>query len=277
MARKTRRQLLGQHFLHEKRVLEKIVAAVDPRPGDLIIEIGPGQGALTFPLAARAGRVLAVEKDLSLVEQLEKTSPPNVEIIAGDVLRLKLSELIQRCRQPGETVKLAGNLPYHISTQILFVLLETKNLIERAVFLFQKEVAQRITASAGNKKYSPLSVLLQNYFDCRLLFQVRPGAFSPPPKVDSACVLFLSRPQTLFFLPEEESEFFAFLKKAFSQRRKTLSRNLEGSGLSRENILEALRSLSLKEKTRAEDLEPESLIKIFRLLQKSIPEKNDPR
>ncbi len=277
MARKTRRQLLGQHFLHEKKVLEKIVAAVDPGPKDLIIEIGPGQGALTFPLATRAGRVLTVEKDLSLVEKLEKTSPPNVEIIAGDVLRLNLSKLIQRCRQPGETVKLAGNLPYHISTQILFVLLETKNLIERAVFLFQKEVAQRITASAGNKKYSPLSVLLQNYFDCRLLFQVGPGAFSPPPKVDSACVLFLRRPQPLFFFPEEESEFFAFLKKAFSQRRKTLSRNLEGSGLSRENILKALRSLSLEEKTRAEDLEPESLVKIFRLLQKSNPEKNDSR
>ncbi|MGB9907311.1 MAG: 16S rRNA (adenine(1518)-N(6)/adenine(1519)-N(6))-dimethyltransferase RsmA [Candidatus Saccharicenans sp.] len=273
MGRKTRRQLLGQHFLHEKRILQKIVEAVDPRPEDLVIEIGPGQGALTFPLARRAGRLLAIEKDYSLVESLEKTKPENVEVISGDILRLDLSGIIDRYRREDETVKLAGNLPYHISSQVLFVLLEVKARVERAVFLFQKEVAQRITAGPGSKKYSPLSILLQNYFDCRLLFQVGPGAFSPPPRVDSACVLFQTRSQPLFFPAEREQDFFSFLKTLFGQRRKTLVRNLEGAGYHKEKINKILQSLSIEKKIRAEDLKPDVLFDLYQFLkdQKFLP------
>lgn len=269
MGRKTRRQLLGQHFLHEKRILQKIVEAVEPGPEDLVVEIGPGRGALTFPLAARAGRVLAVEKDYSLVEDLEKNRPENLLIIAGDILRLDLKNLINNHRRPGETVKLAGNLPYHISSQVLFVLVEVKELVERAVFLFQKEVAQRITAAPGGKNYAPLSILLQNYFNCRLLFRVAPGAFSPPPGVDSACVLFQKRSQPLFFPAERENELFAFLKEAFCQRRKTLARNLESAGYGREKVSQVLEDLSLGEKVRAEDLKPEILVELFQRLQKN--------
>jgi 16S rRNA (adenine1518-N6/adenine1519-N6)-dimethyltransferase len=274
VGRKTRRQLLGQHFLHEKRILQKIVEAVDPRPEDLVIEIGPGQGALTFPLARRAGRLLAIEKDYSLVESLEKTKPDNVEVISGDILSLDLSGIIDRYRRKDETVKLAGNLPYHISSQVLFVLLEVKARVERAVFLFQKEVAQRITAGPGSKKYSPLSILLQNYFDCRLLFQVGPGAFSPPPRVDSACVLFQTRSQPLFFPAEREKDFFAFLKTLFGQRRKTLVRNLEGAGYHKEKINKILQSLSIEKKIRAEDLKPGVLFDLYQFLQdkKFLPE-----
>ncbi len=272
MGRKTRRQLLGQHFLHEKRILQKIVEAVEPGPGDLVVEIGPGQGALTFPLAARAGRVLAIEKDYSLVENLEQNRPKNLLIIAGDVLKLDLRKIIAANRRPGETVKLAGNLPYHISSQVLFVLLEVKDLVERAVFLFQKEVAQRITAAPGSKNYAPLSILLQNYFDCRLLFRVGPGAFSPPPRVDSACVLFQKRTQPLFFSGEFEDKLFSFLKDAFSQRRKTLRRNLENIGYRKEDVRQALHGLGLGEKIRAEDLNPETLVALFKLLRKNTDE-----
>lgn len=269
MGRKTRRQLLGQHFLHEKRILQKIVDAIEPGPEDLVVEIGPGQGALTFPLATRAGRVLAIEKDYALVETLEKNRPGNLEIIAGDILKLDLPGIISGYRRPGETVKLAGNLPYHISSQILFILLEVKDLVERAVFLFQKEVAQRITAAPGTKSYAPLSILLQNYFDCRLLFRIGPGAFSPPPRVDSACVLFQKRSQPQFFPGEWESELFAFLKEAFSQRRKTLGRNLESAGYGREKVRRALQCLSLGERARAEDLKPEALVSLFKSLRKN--------
>lgn len=274
MGRKTRRQLLGQHFLHEKRILQKIVDALETGPEDLVIEIGPGQGALTFPLARKAGRILAIEKDYCLAESLEKRKPDNLEVIKGDILHLDLTKIINHYRREGETVKLAGNLPYHISSQVLFVLLEVKALVERAVFLFQKEVAQRITSVPGSKKFSPLSILLQNYFDCRLLFQVGPGAFSPPPRVDSACVLFQTRRQPLIFPAELESDFFDFLKVLFSQRRKTLVRNLEGAGYQKEKIITILRKLSIEEKIRAEDLQPATLFDLYEYLKgrKFLPE-----
>ncbi len=264
MSRKTRRQLLGQHFLHEKRILEKIVAAADPASNELIIEIGAGQGVLTYRLANKAGRVLAVEKDSTLVQALEKNLPGNVEIIAGDILRLDLKNLIKTGRSSFARVKLVGNLPYHISSQVLFVLLEVKELVERAVFLFQKEVAERITALPGSKKYSPLSILIQNYFDCQLLFLVRPGAFTPPPKVDSACVLFLKRSSPIWFPEEEEKNFYIFLQSCFSQRRKTLVRNLESSGRPRAAILAKLKELGLPEKIRAEQLPPGKLLAVFK-------------
>jgi len=277
MARKTRRQLLGQHFLHEKKIRQKIVEAIEPQPDDLIVEIGPGQGALTYPLAARAGKVLVIEKDYSLVQLLEKNKPSNLEIISGDVLRLDLKSLIIAHRGPAKRVKLAGNLPYHISTQILFVLLELKEVIERAVFLFQKEVAERITSGPGSKKYSPLSILLQNHFDCRLLFQVRPGAFSPPPKVDSACLLFLKREFPLYFPASDQDEFFQFLKSCFGQRRKTLSRNLEGFGYDREKVLEALSRLGQEERIRAEELSQDKLYQLFEWLRISSEKNHQPR
>jgi len=277
MARKTRRQLLGQHFLHEKKIRQKIVEAIEPQPDDLIVEIGPGQGALTYPLAARAGKVLVIEKDYSLVQLLEKNKPSNLEIISGDVLRLDLKSLIIAHRGSARRVKLAGNLPYHISTQILFVLLELKEVIERAVFLFQKEVAERITSGPGSKKYSPLSILLQNHFDCRLLFQVRPGAFSPPPKVDSACLLFLKREFPLYFPASDQDEFFQFLKSCFGQRRKTLSRNLEGFGYDREKVLEALSRLGQEERIRAEELSQDKLYQLFEWLRISSEKNHQPR
>jgi len=152
MAKKTRRQLLGQHFLHDKNIIKKIVEANQPEKSDLFIEIGPGTGALTFPLAEKAGFVLAIEKDPSLIPALEAKAAANVEIITGDILKLDLAPLIERKRSGLSSVKMAGNLPYHISTQILFVLLELKNSLTQAVFLFQKEVAQRLVAQAGTKK-----------------------------------------------------------------------------------------------------------------------------
>ncbi|MBC7364229.1 MAG: ribosomal RNA small subunit methyltransferase A [Candidatus Aminicenantes bacterium] len=266
MAKRTRRQLLGQHFLHEKKILMKIVEAVDPKPEDLIVEIGPGQGALTFPLAARAGKVVAVEKDYVLIPQLEKAGPSNLEIIAGDILEIDLNSLLEKKKAGFKLIKLAGNLPYHISSQVLFVLLQVREKVERAVFLFQKEVAERIVSPAGQKKYSPLSILLQNYFDTQILFQINPGAFNPPPKVDSACIRLLRREVPLYFQPEEEASFYHFLQQVFHQRRKTLVKNLESAGLKRERVLIVLEKEGVKSMSRAEELPPEVLVRIFRRL-----------
>ncbi|MGB4298302.1 MAG: 16S rRNA (adenine(1518)-N(6)/adenine(1519)-N(6))-dimethyltransferase RsmA [Candidatus Saccharicenans sp.] len=267
MAKKTRRQILGQHFLHDKNIVKKIVEANQPEKSDLFIEVGPGTGALTFPLAEKAGFVLAVEKDPSLIPALEAKAASNVEIIAGDILKLDLAPSIERKRSGLSSVKMAGNLPYHISTQILFVLLELKNSLTQAVFLFQKEVAQRLVAQAGTKKYSPLSILLQNYFETELLFYIKPGAFSPPPAVDSACVKFTRRHQPAFFPEEQDQDFTEFLKVSFARRRQTLKKNLEKAGYSPEKISQVLEKLQLKSQTRAEELAPHTLYQVFRALK----------
>jgi len=267
MAKKTRRQILGQHFLHDKNIVKKIVEANQPEKSDLFIEVGPGTGALTFPLAEKAGFVLAVEKDPSLIPALEAKAASNVEIIAGDILKLDLAPSIERKRSGLSSVKMAGNLPYHISTQILFVLLELKNSLTQAVFLFQKEVAQRLVAQAGTKKYSPLSILLQNYFETELLFYIKPGAFSPPPAVDSACVKFTRRHQPAFFPEEQDQDFTEFLKASFARRRQTLKKNLEKAGYSPEKISQVLEKLQLKSQTRAEELAPQTLYQVFRALK----------
>ena len=271
MAKKTRRQLLGQHFLHDKGTLQKIIEAIEPADEDLILEIGPGQGILTFPLAAKAGQVVAVEKDFSLVKFLEEKRISNLKIIAGDILVINLGEIIRKERKRLKKVKLVGNLPYHISTQILFVLLEVKDLIERAVFLFQKEVAERITASPGNKKYAPLSILLQNYFDCHILFSIKPGAFRPPPKVESACVAFYPRSKPLFFSQSQEKNFYDFLLTCFRQRRKTLAKNLETAGEKRDSLLYILQAMNLGNKVRAEELSAQQMFEIFDRLKNFKP------
>lgn len=275
MARKTRRQLLGQHFLHDKNIIKKIIEANQPEKSDLFIEIGPGTGALTFLLAERAGLVLAIEKDQALIPALETKAPANVEVIAGDILKLDLAPLIERKRMGLSSVKMAGNLPYHISTQILFVLLEIKNSLTQAVFLFQKEVAQRLVAKAGTKKYSPLSILLQNYFEAELLFFIKPGAFSPPPAVDSACLKFTRRQKPAFFPEEEDQDFTEFLKASFARRRQTLKKNLEKAGYSAQKISQALEGAQLKSPTRAEELEPQILYQVFRGLKGADKERRD--
>ncbi|MDD8021279.1 MAG: 16S rRNA (adenine(1518)-N(6)/adenine(1519)-N(6))-dimethyltransferase RsmA [Acidobacteriota bacterium] len=268
MAKKTQRQLLGQHFLHDKNILNKIIEAIQPGKTDLVIEVGAGAGSLTFPLAERAGRVLAIEKDQRLIPALQASAPENLEIIAGDILELNLYSLIAGLRGSFPTVKMAGNLPYHISTQILFLLLDLKDSLQQAVFLFQKEVAQRIVAQPGNKKYSPLSILLQNYFEAELLFLIKPGAFSPPPAVDSACIRFIRREKPAFFPEDEEKSFFKFLHILFARRRQTLRKNLMQARYLSENILSTMNNTHLESKARAEDLKPETLYQLFLELKK---------
>jgi 16S rRNA (adenine1518-N6/adenine1519-N6)-dimethyltransferase len=267
MAKKTRRQLFGQHFLHDRNIIKKIIEASQLGKSDLVIEIGPGTGALTFLLAEKAGLVIAIEKDAALIPPLKTRVPANVEIITADILELNLAPIIARQRENFSVVKMTGNLPYHISTQILFVLLNLKHSLKQAVFLFQKEVAQRLVAQAGPKKYSPLSILLQNYFETRLLFLIKPGAFSPPPAVDSACVKFTRRDKPAFFPEEEETKFYKFLQASFARRRQTLKKNLEKAGYPGDNLIRAMNQAQLEPKTRAEELSPEILYQLFRELK----------
>ncbi len=244
--KKNPRKAMGQHFLTNPYTLNKIVDCIAPQKKDLIIEIGAGKGSLTRLLAEKAGWVIALEKDASLIPYLEKNKPINLEILHEDVLETDFNRLAK----PGNT-KLAGNLPYSISSQILFKLLEEHDRIRECHFMLQKEVAERACASPGTKKYAPISVLLQNIFSTQIRFLLSPGSFTPPPKVRSAFITLKKRNAPLYPFMNTD-EFKSFLKQAFSQRRKKLKNSLKPMRFSLEQIKESFRKCGLNPNIRAE-------------------------
>jgi 16S rRNA (adenine1518-N6/adenine1519-N6)-dimethyltransferase len=197
-------------------VLERIAAAACPAPADLVVEIGPGRGALTTKLLARAARVVAIEVDARLVEHLRQKFPaePRLEILHQDVLETDLAQW--------GPAPIAGNLPYYISSPILERV--TRVAPPRAIFLLQKEVAERVVATPGSKGYGFLTVQIAVRMEARLLFPVKPSAFHPPPKVDSAVVLLEPRRRP----PDagDVDEFLRFVAHCFRHKRKTLRNNL---------------------------------------------------
>ena len=215
---------LGQHFLHERRVVEKIVLAVDPKPGDRLVEIGPGQGAITFPLLQRHGSLTAIEFDRDLLAPLAAAAEGHGELtlLPGDVLGVDFTALAA-----GGRLRLVGNLPYNLSSPILFHALAHAAAIRDMHFMLQKEVVDRMAAPPGSKVYGRLSVMLQAYCSVTPLFSVPPGAFRPPPKVDSAVVRLVPRaPEDIGV--DDQARFAAVVRAAFGQRRKTLRNALSG-------------------------------------------------
>lgn len=244
--KKNPRKAMGQHFLTNPYTLKKIMDCIAPQKKDLIIEIGAGKGSLTRLLSEKAGRVIALEKDPSLVPYLEKNKPPHLEIRQEDVLETDFNHLAK----PGNT-KLVGNLPYSISSQILFKLLKEHDMIQECHFMLQKEVAERVCAPPGTKKYAPLSILLQNIFSAKIRFLLSPGSFTPPPKVRSAFITLKKRSRPLYPFMKTE-RFKSFLKQAFSQRRKKLKNSLKPLEFSSEQITESFRKCGLDPSIRAE-------------------------
>jgi 16S rRNA (adenine1518-N6/adenine1519-N6)-dimethyltransferase len=221
------RKRFGQHFLADESVIGRIVAAIDPRPGDALIEIGPGLGALTGPLARRLGSTLTVvELDRDLAQRLRRQ--PGLDVIEADVLDVDFAQL---AAARGARLRIAGNLPYNISSPILFHLLPAADHVIDQHFMLQKEVVGRMAAAPGGKDYGRLSVMLQWRYRIEPLFDVPPEAFDPPPRVDSAVVRMqpLSAPDRAAQPLLEE-----LVRVAFSQRRKllrhTLGRWLEARG-----------------------------------------------
>jgi 16S rRNA (adenine1518-N6/adenine1519-N6)-dimethyltransferase len=209
---------LGQHFLHERGVIEKILLAVDPRPGDRLVEIGPGQGAMTFPLLDRHGALTAIEFDRDLLAPLADAARAHGELtlVHADVLDVDFSALA------GDgMLRLVGNLPYNLSSPILFHALAHAPVIRDMHFMLQKEVVDRMAAGPGSKVYGRLSVMLQAWCEVTALFNVGPGAFKPPPKVDSAVVRLVPRPPATVGI-RDRAHFAAVVRAAFGQRRKTL-------------------------------------------------------
>jgi 16S rRNA (adenine1518-N6/adenine1519-N6)-dimethyltransferase len=260
---KRRVKALGQHFLKNPFILKKIVRTIGPQESDLIIEIGPGKGALTLPLATKAGQVIAIEKDSSLAAFLQKKDLPNLTVLEADVLKVDFNKLIEK--DTWEAVKLVGNLPYSISSPLLFRIIGEKDLFSECVFLFQKEFAERICAQPGTKKYAPLSILFQVYYFTRLHFLVPPNSFSPPPRVESALVSLQRREKPLFQL--EEEVFLKFLKKVFQHRRKTLLNNLTRLQYPPPLLREAFKKFGLANTLRPEQLTISQLVSLYQFLK----------
>lgn len=260
---KSRRHALGQHFLANQGVLRKIVAAIDPRPEDVIVEIGAGRGVLTAELARTAGRIVAIEKDERLIPALRGAMPANVEVVHGDILRVDLGDIAKRAG--AARIRLVGNIPYSISSPLLFGVLDERELLADCAFLLQKEVAERVTAGPGTKSYAPLGILLRNEFEAKTAFTVAPGSFAPPPKVQSALLTLKRRPAPLHPGAADEP-FRAFLRAAFAERRKMLWKNLSRRATPAA-LDTAYASLGLSRNARAEELPPDTLFALFRVLK----------
>jgi 16S rRNA (adenine1518-N6/adenine1519-N6)-dimethyltransferase len=224
-----RRRALGQHFLRDAGVAADIVALVAPTARDAVLEIGPGEGALTERLARSGARLVAVEVDRALAARLRErlAGLANVEIVEGDVRRFDLRSLRGRRPDPRGRAIAVGNLPYSVGTSILQALVEAGAAVDEMALMLQKEVAERVTAGPGSRSYGSLSLLVQVACDARLAFTVPPGAFRPPPQVDSAVIHLRTLPAPRV-PPGDRPRFERVVRAAFSQRRKMLANAVAG-------------------------------------------------
>jgi 16S rRNA (adenine1518-N6/adenine1519-N6)-dimethyltransferase len=265
---------LGQHFLRDAAASVRIVELLGDLLHSTVLEIGPGRGALTTLLARRARRVIAVEKDRVLAAQLRMhfSLTPNVEIIEGDILAIDLHSVFgpkPGSTRPGievepEKVRVAGNLPYFITSDILLRLFEYRKYFEILVLMVQKEVADRLAAKPGSSEYGLLSATAQLYTNVEKLFTLAPAAFSPPPKVHST-VVRMQPSLRLEQLHVPEKEFIDFLKVSFAQKRKTLWNNLKDR-YKQDGFEQTMAKVKLKPSARAEELSLETAAHIFREL-----------
>lgn len=256
------RKRFGQHFLHDPNIIRKIISALNVQENEFLIEIGPGLGALTLPLLQQANykKYLALEIDRDAIKTLKSQTADfnNFQIIESNALRADFKSLI-----PEEfSIKVFGNLPYNISTPLIFHLLEYKSRIREMVFMLQKEVVDRIVAEPGSKIYGRLSVMVQANCDTEKLFNVPPSAFTPPPKVDSAMISLL--PNTSDFDIQDNKLFTNLVRDAFNQRRKTI-RNSMRNYLTEQDF----ETLELDAKLRAENLAVHDFICISNYLSRN--------
>ena len=253
---------LGQNFLHDRGVIDKIVLAVNPRPGDHIVEIGPGQGALTFPLLRRHGELTAIEFDRDLHAPLQAAAREHgqLQLIEGDVLGVDFTALAATRGDAHGQIRLVGNLPYNLSSPILFHALDHAPAIRDMHFMLQKEVVERMASRPGSKVYGRLSVMLQAYCTVTPLFMVPPGAFRPVPKVDSAVVRMIPKPVDRIDVIDRQV-FANVVRAAFGQRRKTLRNALNGVADSGQ-----IESAGLRPDARAEQIEVDGFVRLANLL-----------
>ncbi len=240
---------LGQNFLTDRRVIDRIVETAEISTEDEVLEIGPGMGALTIALAERARRVVAIEKDERVIDHLRGLLEgyPETLVIQGDCLKVDY-----RNYSHGRKMKVVSNLPYSISTPVLIRLLRDRDMFTSLILMLQLEVGERITAPPGGREYGSLSVLVQTYMDVKMMFRVPPSAFWPKPKVDSAVLKFVPLPRPRVPV-EDERIHESVLRAAFSSRRKMLGNSLR-SLLPKEAVDRVLASCGIDRSRRAETL-----------------------
>jgi 16S rRNA (adenine1518-N6/adenine1519-N6)-dimethyltransferase len=262
---------LGQHFLIHQATAEKVAAAIQPQPGDVVVEIGAGLGALTAPLGKSGAHVIAVEIDRELAKFLREEILGDdvgelVSIECMDVLQLDFAALYDRFQ---EKLKVIGNLPYNISSPVLFKLFEDSDCIQEAVLMLQSEVAERVLAEPGSKDHGILSVMSSYHCDCSRFIRVKPSQFHPPPKIDSQVITMSFRPCPLE--PKVESAWLLqVVKAAFSHRRKTIRNSLLASGLpdlAPEQLDAALADAAIEPRHRPETLSLQDYLRLAHALQ----------
>ena len=273
---------LGQNFLVDAQAAQRIVAALGDLSSRTVVEIGPGRGAITDLLAARAGHVLAVELDRDFAAHLrtrfapervaapalvtvpdQVTIPHRVTIVEQDVLQF---DFAAAATQAAERLRIAGNLPYYITSPILLKLAASHASLDLAVLMVQREVADRVAAAPGSRDYGLLSVTVQMYGPAELLFTLPPSAFAPPPKVHSAVFRWRFAPR-FAELGVDEAGFLRFLRQAFAQKRKTLANNLRAAGVAPAVALAAMDRAAVAPQARAEGVGIELLATLWCELQ----------
>lgn len=258
------RKELGQNFLADPGTAEMITDAAEIRDTDTVMEIGPGLGALTLPAARKAGRVIAVEKDARLIPllqaELDRAGITNVSVVHQDVLKADFSE-----PAAGARLVVMGNLPYNISSQVLFRLVENRAMVSRAVLMFQKELAERIVSPPGNRDYGRLSVVMQYCAEVETVLDIPGKRFFPKPEVASRVIRVRFFEERLL-APERERHLFRVIKAAFSKRRKTLKNSLAGPELQMTpaQASRVLARAGIDEKRRAETLDVPEFMELAR-------------
>jgi len=252
----------GQHFLNDDSVIEKLIYEINPQQSDKIIEIGPGLGALTFPLLSKITTLDVVEIDRDVIDRLHKQNNPNLTIHGVDALKFDFSSLE---KNDASKLRIVGNLPYNISTPLIFHLLDYKNEISDMHFMLQNEVVKRITAEPHSKAYGRLSVMVQYHCKTEYLFFVGPECFDPPPRVDSA-ILRLSPWENRPYVAKDENLLSHLVAQAFSMRRKTLRNNLK-----KILSIQQIESVGIDPSKRAENLLVSDFVNLSNLITEQKP------
>jgi 16S rRNA (adenine1518-N6/adenine1519-N6)-dimethyltransferase len=267
--RMPRKPRLGQNFLNDTQAIERIVASLGDLSSRTVIEIGPGAGAITGALAARAAHVVAIELDPALAAHLRTQFPPKgksrVAVIEQDVLQF---DFAAASATAGQRLVVVGNLPYYITSPILLKLAASHAALDRAILMVQREVADRVAAQPGSRDYGLLSVTVQMYGPAQSLFTLPPESFSPPPDVHSTVFRWRFAPR-FEELAVDEASFSGLVRKAFAQKRKTLANNLRAAQIQPSTVTAAMVRAGIDAQARAEALPIEALAALWHALQRS--------